>query len=123
MFQTAAPWIMAVTGLLTMTMAHAAFASQTALKSMFGEALHGQLAEVVVRNWGALIALVGAALVYGAYEPLHRAPILIFAGASKLVFIALMLSIGRRYLTGRAATAVTIDCVALVLFGLILLFG
>ena len=73
-------------------MVYGAFAPQAALRATFGETLEGPLAEVVVRNWAALIAIMGAMLIYGAFRPDHRALVLIAAGASKLVFIALVLS-------------------------------
>ena len=50
-------WIMLVSGALTCTMVYAAIAPQAALRSTFGETLEGPLADIVVRNWGALIAL------------------------------------------------------------------
>jgi hypothetical protein len=52
-------------GALTCTMVYAAIAPQAALRSTFGTTLEGPLAEVLVRNWGALIALVGAMLIRG----------------------------------------------------------
>src|SRR3954466_13798439 len=50
-------WIMIVSGALTTTMIYAAIAPEAALQSTFGESLHGPVADIVVRNWGALIAL------------------------------------------------------------------
>ena len=61
-------WIMLVSGLLTCTLFYAAIAPQAALRSMFGESLDGQLAEIIVRNWGALLTLVGALQIYGAFN-------------------------------------------------------
>ena len=58
-------WIMLVSGALTCTMIYAFIAPQAALTSTFGAALEGPVANVVVRNWGALITLVGAMLIYG----------------------------------------------------------
>lgn len=49
-------WIMLVSGALTCTMLYAAIAPQAALRSMFGDAMEGPLAEIIVRNWGALSA-------------------------------------------------------------------
>ena len=109
-------WIMIVSGLLTFTMIYAALAPQAALRANFGETLEGPLAEIIVRNWGALIALVGAMLIYGAYDPQSRALILIVAGASKLIFIALVLSQGGRYLRRQAGIAVLVDLVMVALF-------
>src|SRR5262245_48320775 len=77
--------IMLVSGALTCTMLYAA------LRSTLGEALSGPLAEIVVRNWGALIALVGGMQIYGAFDPPGRPLILSVAGLSKLVFIGLVL--------------------------------
>jgi hypothetical protein len=48
--------IMIVSGVLTMTMASAAIAPEAALRSTFGESVSGLVADIVVRNWGALIA-------------------------------------------------------------------
>ena len=59
-------WIMVVSGGLTCTMVYAAIAPQEALHSTFGESIEGPVAEIVVRNWGGLITLIGAMLIYGA---------------------------------------------------------
>jgi hypothetical protein len=109
-------WIMIASGALTCTMVYAAIAPQAALRSTFGETLAGPLAEIVVRNWGALIALVGAMLIYGAYEPAGRPLILTVAGSSKLIFIGLVLVYGRQYLNHQAGLAVAVDLVMVVLF-------
>jgi hypothetical protein len=45
-------WVMLVSGLLTLTMVQAAFVPQAALRSTFGDALEGPLAEIVVRKTG-----------------------------------------------------------------------
>jgi hypothetical protein len=109
-------WVMMVSGVLTATMIYAAIAPEAALQSTFGETLNGPLAQVVVRNWGALIALVGAMLIYGAFHPQERPLILVVAGLSKAVFIALVLSQGSRYLVQQAGVAVAIDSVMIALF-------
>lgn len=109
-------WIMLVAGVLTCTMVYAAIAPQAALLAAFGGALEGPVADIVVRNWGALIALVGAMLIYAAFVPQVRSMALIVAGASKLVFIALVLSHGARFLTQQAGIAVAVDLVWVALF-------
>jgi hypothetical protein len=114
-------WIMLVSGVLTCTMIYAAIAPQAALRSTFGETLEGPLADIVVRNWGVLIALMGAMLIYGAFNPAVRSFALAIAGASKLAFIALVLSHGGRYLGQQAGIAIAIDLVWVVLFALYLL--
>ena len=116
------PWIvthirsiMIVSGLLTMTMIYAAIAPQAALQSTFGETVSGPVADIVIRNWGALIALIGAMLIYGAFNRPERLLILIVAGASKAVFITLVLAHGGRYL-GKAGIPVAVDLVMIALF-------
>ncbi len=113
-------WIMLVSGVLTCTMIYAAIAPQAALRGTFGETLDGPLAEIVVRNWGVLITLIGAMLIYGAYHAAVRPLVLTVAGLSKLVFIALVLAQGSRYLGQQAGIAIAIDAVWVVLFALYL---
>ena len=110
-------WIMLVSGLLTATMVQAAITPDAALQSNFGETVSGPLAYLVVRNWGVLIALVGGMLIYGAFNPLQRSLVLIVAGASKVIFIALVLSEGTRYVSHQAGVAIAIDSLMVVLFG------
>ena len=114
-------WIMLVSGVLTCTMVYAAIAPQDALRSTFGETLDGPVAEIVVRNWGALIALMGAMLIYGAFNPAARPLALIVAGISKLIFIALVLSHGGRFLGHQAGIAIANDLVWVVIFAAYLL--
>jgi hypothetical protein len=109
-------WIMLVSGALTCTMIYAAIAPQAALQGTFGETLQGPLAEIVVRNWGVLITVVGAMLIYGAYHPESRPLVLTVAALTKSVFIALVLAQGSRYLNQQAGIAIAIDAVWVVLF-------
>lgn len=109
-------WVMLVSGVLTFTMVYAAIAPHAALRSTFGESLEGPLAEIVVRNWGVLIALVGAMLVYGAFNPPVRKLVLVVAGLSKLAFIGLVVTYGGRYLAGQLAASIGVDLVMVALF-------
>lgn len=109
-------WIMLVSGLLTLTMLQAAFAPRAAMRAIFGEEIAGPAAELVVRNWGGLIAGGGAMLIYAAFSPEWRPLALIFAGAGKLMFIALVLAHGRKFLSRQAGVAVVLDAVMVVLF-------
>jgi hypothetical protein len=108
-------WVMIASGALTATMLYAALAPEAALQSTFGETLTGPLANIVVRTWGALIALVGAMLIYGAFAPPVRPLVLTVASVSKAFFIGLVLAEGSRYL-GQAGLAVAVDAVMIVLF-------
>ncbi|MEW6129688.1 MAG: hypothetical protein AB1757_21795 [Acidobacteriota bacterium] len=109
-------WVMLVCGVLTCAMLYTAIAPQAALRSTFGESLEGALAEIIVRNWGVLITLVGAMLIYGAYNPPVRSLILIVAGIGKLIFIALVLVYGRQFLSHQAGFVVVIDLLMVILF-------
>ena len=109
-------WIMLVSGALTCTMVYAAIAPQAMLQSTFGETLEGPLADLVVRNWGALIFLVGAMLIYGAFNPAARPLVLVVAAASKIVFIGLVLSNGNRYLQTQAGISIAVDSVMVLIF-------
>jgi hypothetical protein len=109
-------WIMVVAGALTCTMFYTAIAPEAALRSTFGETLDGPLAEIIVRNWGALIAIVGAMLIYGAFDKPSRPPILIIAALGKLVFVVLVVSQGGRYLSQQAGVAVVVDSLMVLIF-------
>jgi hypothetical protein len=113
--------IMVVSGVLTMTMIYAALAPEAALRSTFGESVSGPVADIVVRNWGALIALVGATLIYAARKPAVRPLALTMAGTSKAVFIALVLSHGGRFLGYQAGIAVFVDVLWVMVFASYLL--
>ena len=108
-------WIMLISGVLTCTMLYAAIDPQGALRQTFGTTLEGPLANIVVRNWGVLITLVGALLIYGAYRPASRPLVLVVAIVSKLVFIGLVLVYGQAYL-GTAGLAIGFDLVVVGLF-------
>ena len=110
-------WLMVVSGVLTLTMIFAVIAPEAALMSTFGEGLGGPVADVVVRNWGALIGLMGAMLIYAAWKPELRPLAVAVAGASKAIFIVLVLSHGGRFLRYQAGIAVIVDLVWVVVFG------
>lgn len=114
-------WIMLVTGVLTCTMLYAAVAPQASLQSTFGVTLDGPAAEIVVRNWGALIGLVGAMLIYGAFHEGSRKLSVVVALVSKAVFIGLMLTMGQQFMGKQAGMAVYVDSVEVLLFAIYLL--
>lgn len=70
-------------GALTMTMVYATLAPEAALRSRSGKSVDGPVADIVARNWGALITLVGGMLIYGARKPAVRPMALTVAGTSK----------------------------------------
>lgn len=114
--------VMVVSGLLTLTMLYAAFAPAAAVQSFFGEAPEGAFASIIVPNWGILIGLMGALLIYGAFKPSARKLALLVAGTSKVAFVSLILAQGDRYLS-TLGTAVIVDSVMIVLFAAYVIFG
>lgn len=114
--------VMVASGLLTLTMLYAAFAPAAATQSFFGEIPEGAFASIIVPNWGVLIGLMGALLIYGAWKPSARKLALVVAGVSKIAFVGLILAQGDRYLGGLGA-AVAIDSVLIVLFAAYVAFG
>lgn len=116
-------WIMLLSGALTFTMVYATLSPEAALLSAFGESLQGPVANIVVRNWGALIALVGAMLIYGAFRPAVRPLVLSVAGLSKVVFITLVLTSGRQFLGHQVGVSVVVDSVMVLLFAAYLAWG
>ena len=116
-------WLMLISGLLTCTMFLGLFSPSTSVQSNFGEAMPGPPSEIIVRNWGALIGLVGIMLIYGAFvEPVRRFA-LVIAGLSKAIFITLVLLYGKQYLGFGAGTAVVADTIMIVLYAAYLLMS
>jgi hypothetical protein len=113
--------IMQVSGLLTCSMLFAALAPHAALIHYFGTGLEGPVADVVVRSWGVLIALVGTMLLYAAQRPHLRPLVLVVAGISKLVFVALVLSHGNQLLPHQIGIAVLLDSLWVLLYAAFLI--
>ncbi len=114
-------WVMLIAGLLTCSMFYTAIAPEAALRGTFGQTLDGPLAQIIVRNWGALIGLIGLLLIYGAFHPAARRIAMLIAGASKLVFIALVLTWGQQFLGLQLGVAVVGDAIMVLLFAAYLL--
>ena len=112
-------WIMLAGGLVTMTMLHAAVAPRAAFRMLFGDEPDGPLALLLARNWGVLIGLTGAMLIWGALQPELRPMVLLVAGASKLAFVGLVLS--HPPYRRKALVALIVDGVLVALFAAYLL--
>jgi hypothetical protein len=112
---------MLASGLLTCTIFFALLFLQSAFRSNFGESLEGPVSDIIVRNWGALIGLMGIMLIYGAFVNHARRFVVVIAAISKLVFIILVLSSSKSYFAYIAGTAVIVDFVIIDLFAAYLL--
>ena len=109
-------WVMLVAGLLTCTMFYALVAPEASIASNFGQPIEGPVGQIIVRNWGALIGLMGILLIYGAFQEQVRTAALLVAGTSKLVFIVLILTLGQPFLKFQVGVSVVVDSVMVVLF-------
>ncbi len=79
-------WIMLVSGIITCSMLLVTISPSAGLLNTFGETLpDASIMQIVVRNWGALIGLIGGMLIYGACNPINRTFILAVAGISKII--------------------------------------
>ena len=107
-------WVMLVSGALTFTMFYGLVAPQAALLSMFGASFNGTLETIIIRSWSALVGLMGAVLIYGAFREKYRTFCISIAAFSKVVFVLLVISSGQEFL-GKAAPAIGIDCFVIVL--------
>ncbi|TGL49744.1 hypothetical protein EHQ59_14190 [Leptospira kemamanensis] len=108
-------WIMLVSGIITCSMILSALHPTLGLTLTFGETIDGNLANIVVRNWGALIALVGGMLIYGAYNQTNRNLVLVVASISKSTFVVLNLVYGQAYLA-KSGAALVFDSILVTIF-------
>ena len=108
-------WIMLASGGITCSMILAFVAPQAGLQATFGATIDGPIAQIVVRNWGALITMVGGMLIYGAFVPVHRGLILTVASISKIIFILLILIHGQAFVPV-AMPALIFDSIAISLY-------
>lgn len=109
-------WVMLIAGLLTCSMFYAVVAPEASVISNFGQPIEGPVGQIIVRNWGALIGLMGVLLIYGAFREEVRTVALLVAGTSKLVFIALVLTLGQPFLQFQVGVSVAVDTIMVVLF-------
>lgn len=110
-------WVLLVCGLLTFSMIQALFSPRAMLRSYFGETTDSRATLLLVRNWGALIAIGGLFLIYAGFHPELRPSALITVGAGKLVFIFVLLTSGIDVRKTQAGIAIILDSLMLILFG------
>ena len=77
--------ILIVTGAVTALALMQFIAPSPALRMVFGAAPADVVSIALARHWGLLIFLVGALLVYAAFHPLVRAPVMVVAVIEKAV--------------------------------------
>ena len=97
--------ILIVTGAATATMLTQFFAPLPVLRLIYGEAPTDGVSVALARHWGLLIFCVGALLVYAAFYPSVRTPVLVFAVIEKIGLGACVLgtSLRRQGIAARLA--------------------
>ena len=105
---------MLVSGVVTFTLFYGLFAPQAVLESMFGVSFSGTLETLVVRNWCALVGLIGAILIYGAFSDKNRVFSVSIATVSKINFVSLVMFYGQEFL-GAVGPAIAMDCITIAL--------
>ncbi|TGK95318.1 hypothetical protein EHQ30_01370 [Leptospira brenneri] len=108
-------WIMLGSGIITCSMLLSALHPSLGLTLTFGDTLNGDLANTIVRNWAALIAIVGGMLIYGAYHEHTRNLVLVVASVSKSIFVILNLIYGTSFLM-RSGIALVFDSILVIIF-------
>lgn len=102
-------------GIITFSMILSALHPSLGLTLTFGDTLNGDLANIIVRNWGALIAITGGMLVYGAYNEPNRSLILVVSSMSKTTFVLLNLIYGQAYFA-KSGIALVFDSILVIIF-------
>lgn len=111
--------VLIVSGVLTFSMISMMLMPRFAQRHVFGENAEGGVADLVSRSWGEMIAASGLMLIYAAYHPETRLPILLYSIAGKTGFIVLTWSKG--YRTSNAVLAMVADAIMAGLFAWYLL--
>jgi hypothetical protein len=84
-------WLLVVSGAITAAGGlFAAAAPRALLRIVFGVSDDGAALLFFARHWGVLIFAVGALLVWAAYDPSLRVPVLAAAALEKLVVAAMI---------------------------------
>jgi hypothetical protein len=109
-------WILAVSGLLTCSMLAMAVAPRFASRFIFGEDIANASQTLVARSWGALIFASGLMLIYAAWHPEVRLPILLYSITGKLGFVVLVFA-NQRFRKQRAFAMALGDLAIVALLG------
>ncbi len=84
-------WVLIASGALTCSMLTMALAPRWAVRFTFGEEIASASGLLIARSWGAMIFASGLMLLYAAYHPEVRLPILLYSIVGKLFFVVLIL--------------------------------
>ena len=95
------------------------FFSPSQTKRLYGIELEGENLSILMRHRGVLLAIVGMALIYGAFKPELRLFVIALALISKIAFIFLTFSASDY--SPEIKKVALIDVGSMVLLGIVLL--
>jgi hypothetical protein len=109
-------WILVASGVITAGGGLAAlFAPDLFLRLGFGVETPASSLEFFARHWGVLILTVGALIVYSAYAPITRAPVLA-AGVTEKFAVGLLIFFGPMKRTSGMTVIAILDGVFAVIY-------
>lgn len=79
--------ILVVTGIATASMIAAFFAPAIVLDQLFAGAPTDAVSLALMRHWGLLVFCFGGLLIYAAYHPEVRKPVLVFTIVEKVALV------------------------------------
>ena len=79
--------ILVVTGIITASMIVAFFAPAIVLNQLFAEPPSDAVSLAITRHWGSLVFCFGGLLVWSAYRPEIRKPVLVFTIGEKVALV------------------------------------
>jgi hypothetical protein len=109
--------ILLITGAATALAVGQFIAPLRFLRLTYGEAPVDPVSVALARHWGLLIFCVGALLIFAAFHPPIRVPIMVFAMIEKVGFAACVLGTSLRKRRAAAAMAVA-DLLMAAVYGL-----
>jgi protein-S-isoprenylcysteine O-methyltransferase Ste14 len=80
--------VLLITGLATAGIIAAVFAPAAVLAQLCAEPPTDRVGLAITRHWALLVFCVGALLIYAAYQPHVRVPVLVVAATEKIVLAA-----------------------------------
>jgi hypothetical protein len=79
--------ILVITGIATASVVFAFFAPAALLDQLFAEAPSDAVSLAVTRHWALLVFCIGGLIIYAAYRPEVRKPVLIAAIIEKVALV------------------------------------
>ena len=112
-------FVLIVTGAATASMLAQFIAPLQVLRLTYGEAPADAVSVALARHWGLLLFCIGVLLIYAAFHPVVRGPIVILAAVEKVGFVACVLGTSLRKRPVVAVLAAG-DALMVVIYGLYL---